>query len=105
MSYAGWHIVAVMHLDPAGAEQVLIDLLPKPEYSSDAAAAMARDFVPKPERSFDRKFRYDLMWAAREGRTPPPRDDQRRIHGSALHSMPKSSACESRTMTGNLPPV
>ena len=87
MSYAGWHIVAVMHLDPAGAEQVLIDLLPKPEYSSDAAAAMARDFVPKPERSFDRKFRYDLMWAAREGRTPPPRDDQRRTRfGAALNA-------------------
>ena len=76
-----------MHLDPAGAEQVLIDLLPKPEYSSDAASAMARDFVPKPERSFDRKFRYDLMWAAREGRTPPPRDDQRRTRfGAALNA-------------------
>ena len=78
MSYARWHIAAVMHLDPAGAEQVLIDLLPEPEYVSDAAAAMARDFVPKAEGSFHRKFRYDLMWAAREGRTPPPDDDQRR---------------------------
>lgn len=77
MSYAGWHIAAVMHLGSAGAEQVLIDLLPEPEYLSDAAAAMARDFVPKPERSFDRTFRFDLMWAAREGRTPPPGDDQR----------------------------
>ena len=78
MSYAGWHIAAVMHLDPAGAEQVLIDLLPEPEYRSDAAAAMARDFVPNPERSFVRTFRYDLMWAAREGRTPPSGDGQRR---------------------------
>ncbi len=57
---------------------MLIDLLPEPEYLSDVAAAMARDFVPKPERSFDRTFRYDLMWAAREGRVPPPADDQRR---------------------------
>jgi len=78
MSYAGWHIAALMHLDSAGAERVLIDLLPEPEYLSDAAAAMTRDFVPKLERSFDRTFRYDLMWAAREGRTPPPGDDQRR---------------------------
>ena len=83
MSYAGWHIAAVMHLDPAGAEQVLIDLLPEPEYLSDAAAAMACDFVPKPERSFDRTFRYDLMWAAREGRIPPPGDDQRRTRFAA----------------------
>ena len=41
VTYAGWHVAAVMHLDPAGAEQVLIDLLPEPEYSSQAAAAMA----------------------------------------------------------------
>ena len=78
MSYACWHLAAVMHLDPAGAEQVLIDLLPEPEYLTDAAAAMARDFMPKPERSFDTTFRYDLMWAAREGRIPPSGNDQRR---------------------------
>jgi hypothetical protein len=78
MSYAGWHIAAVMRLDPAGAEQLLIDLRREPEYLSDTAAAMARDFVPRPERLFDRTVRYDLMWAAREGRTPPPGDDQRR---------------------------
>lgn len=83
MSYAGWHIAAVMHPNAAGAEQVLIDLLPEPEYRSEAAAAMARDFVPKSERSFDRTFRYDLMWAAREGRTPPPGDNQRRTRFAA----------------------
>ena len=83
MSYAGWHIAAVMHLDVAGAEQVLIDLLPEPEYRSETAAAMARDFLSKSERSFDRTFRYDLVWAAREGRTPPPGDDQRRTRFAA----------------------
>lgn len=79
MSYAVWHIAAVLQLDPAGAEQVLIDLLPEQEYSSAAAAAMMRDFVPKPERSFIRTLRYDLMWATRDGRTSPPSDGQRRI--------------------------
>jgi hypothetical protein len=83
MSYAAWHIGAVIHLDPAGAEQVLIDLLPEPEYLSDAAAAMARDFVPKPERPFAQMFRYDLMWAAREGRVPPPGDDPPRTRFAA----------------------
>ncbi|MDP6951897.1 MAG: hypothetical protein QGF53_03965 [Alphaproteobacteria bacterium] len=72
-----------MQLDPTEAEQVLIELLSEPEYASDAAAAMARDFMLKPEDSFDRKFRYDLMWAARESHTPPPRDDQRRTHFAA----------------------
>ncbi len=82
MSYAGWHIAAIMHLDADGTAQVLIDLLSEPEYLSDAAAAMARDFVRKPERSFD-PFRYDLMWAAREGSVPPPGDDQRRTRFAA----------------------
>jgi hypothetical protein len=87
MSYAGWHIAAVMYLDTVGAEQVLIDLLPEPEYLADIAAAMARDFVPKPARSFDRTFRYDLMWAAREDRVPQPADDQRRTRfASALNA-------------------
>ena len=80
---AGSHIAAVMQLDPAGAEQVLIDLLPEQEYFSAATAAMAHDFVPQPEHSFTWKFRYDLMWAAREGRSPPPDDDQRRARFAA----------------------
>jgi hypothetical protein len=87
ISYAGWHIAAAMHLDSAGAEQVLIDLLHEPEYLSDAAAAMARDFVPKPERSSDRTLRYDLLWAAREGRVPPRGDDRRRtLFAAALNA-------------------
>ena len=52
---------ALMRLDPVSAEQVLIDLLPEPEYASEAAAAMARDFVLEREHPFDRGFRYDLM--------------------------------------------
>ncbi len=83
MSYAGWHIGAVTHLDPVGAEQVLIALLPEPEYLSDVVAAMARDFVPKRE-PFDRTFRYDLMWSVREGRISPLGDDQRRPRFAAV---------------------
>jgi hypothetical protein len=78
MNYAGWHIRAVVHLDVAGAEQVLIDLLPEPEYASDVAAAMAREFLPKTDQRFERILRYDLMWAAREGRTLPSRDERQR---------------------------
>ena len=83
MSYAHWQIAAVIHLDPAGAEQVLIDLLPEPEYHTAAATGMARDFMPKPERSFATPVRYDLMWAAREGLTPPPGNNQRRTRFAA----------------------
>lgn len=83
MSYAGWHIGAVMELDADGAERVLIDLLSEPEYLADAANAMARDFLPKSERTFDRTFRYDLMWVARAGQLPVPADNERRIRYAA----------------------
>ena len=78
MINADWHIAAVMHLNPDSAEQVLIDLLPEPEYYSSVATAMARYFVPRPEPTFDQQFRYDLVWSAREGDTPPLGDNRRR---------------------------
>ena len=77
-SYASWHVEAVVRLDPVGADKVLVDLLPEPEYRRATAEAMARDFLPKAERSTHTKFRHDLMWAAREGRALAPGDDQRR---------------------------
>ncbi len=84
MSYAGWHIAAVMQLDPAGAEQVLIDLLHEPEYRFVAAATMAGEFVPNTGHSFNgKKFGYDLIWAAREGCVLPPGDDKRRTRFAA----------------------
>lgn len=78
MNYSGWNIAAVMQLDPTGAEQVLIDLLAEPEYLSEVAATMVREFLPKPSGPFDRKFRYDLMWASREGRVPTSANEHRR---------------------------
>jgi hypothetical protein len=86
MSYAGWHIVAVTHLDPIGSDQVLIDLLPEPEYASEAAVALARDFVPTQEHPFNRTFRYDLMWAARDAHTTPSNDQRRTRLGVALNA-------------------
>ena len=86
-SYANWHVAALIRLDPVEADQVLIDLLPEPEYARVVAEAMARDFVPKPERIAHTRFRHDLMWAAREGRELQPDDDERRRRfGVALRS-------------------
>ena len=70
MSYASWHISAVMHLHEGASEQVLIELLSEPEYCSEAAAAMARDFVPSSEGSFNRALRYDLIWLHETGALP-----------------------------------
>lgn len=83
MSYAGWHIAAVMQLDADGAEQVLIDLLSEPEYLAEAANAMARDFLPKSEHAFDRTFRYDSMWAARTGQVPALTENNHRVRYAA----------------------
>ncbi len=68
---AGWLIDAVLDLDRSGACTVLIELLPEPEYSSDVASAMAREFMLKSDHVFGRPlFPYDMMWTAREGRSP-----------------------------------
>ena len=83
MGQALWHIAAVQHLDSAAADHVLIDLLCEPEYCAYAASAMTRDFVPEPDGSFYREFRYDLMWAAREGCMPPVGDAERRMRLAA----------------------
>jgi hypothetical protein len=84
MSQAPWLIAAVMQLDPVAAGQVLIDLLPDVEYTLPAAEEMARGFLPKPERAFDRTFRYELVWSAREGRLPIQDDNRRADYAAAL---------------------
>jgi hypothetical protein len=86
-SYSRWHIAAVTQLDPAGADQVLIDLLSESDYTLPVAEEIARGFLPKPERTFDQTFRYELMWAAREGRVSPPSEDKRRtLYAPALNA-------------------
>ncbi len=97
MSYARWHIAALLHLDAPATDQALIDLLPEPEYLSDVATAMARDFLLKPERTWNTTFRYELMWAAREGRNPPPPDNERRQrYAAALNAEIKRLRDEAR---------
>jgi hypothetical protein len=77
MCYARWHIAALLDLDAPSTDEALIGLLPEPEYRSEVATAMARDFLPKLERAWETTFRYDLMWAARDGRLPAPQDNER----------------------------
>ena len=83
VSHAGWHVNAVVDLDPSGAEQALVDLLSEPEYSSFAAGALAREFVLKSDRVFGRAFPYDVMWSAREGLGPSGGDNRRRTRFAA----------------------
>lgn len=82
-SHANWHLAALVQLDGVGAAEVLTQLISAPEYRSQAAAAMARDFLPKPERPFERVLRFELIWAAREGSGAPAPEDQRRVQFAA----------------------
>ncbi|MDE2781314.1 MAG: hypothetical protein OXK77_00005 [Gemmatimonadota bacterium] len=83
-SYANWNVAAVSRLDPVGADQVLMELLPEPEYAGVSAEAIARIFLPKPERPLHQRFRHDLVWAARERPIVFPVDDQRRTRFATL---------------------
>lgn len=85
MSYARWHIAAVTYLDPIGADEVLIDLVSVPEYRTDAAAAMARDYLPKSVRPYDGNVRYERIWAVR-GEASRPCDPRRIRFSEALNA-------------------
>lgn len=85
MSYSQWNIAAAMDLDPSGATDLLIELLAEPEYVSDVTSAMARDYVNVPATLRGNILNYQQMWAAREGRLPPPPSNARRERfGAAL---------------------
>ena len=85
MSYASWNISAVTLLNPAGADQVLIDLLPEPEYTNAVLSAMTRDYV---------------MPIARESRTPAPGNEQRRTRFSnALNAEIKRLSAQSQDVS------
>ncbi len=84
-SHAGKYIAALVQLDSTVADQVLLDLLPVPEYRWAVADEMARDFLAKVEYSFDRLVPYDMMWGAREARGSPfENSDKRTLYASAL---------------------
>ena len=78
MIQARWHLRAAMHLNPTGAEQVLIDLIGEPEYRTDVANVMAHDFIVRPERSLDATFAYDSVRVSHEGNNPQSGNTARR---------------------------
>ena len=107
MDCAGRHVGAVVLLDSAGADEVLVDLLGEPEYASHAAAAMARDFEPRRGRSLMQRFAYDTMWAARGGAAECGDEARRRRLAAALNAMigqlrESGAEGDSRTRFGEL---
>lgn len=85
MSYANWHVRAVVKLDPANSDAVLIDLLNEHEYERDVATELARLVAPpKAEEGFIRKVDYGGIWEARAGRRKEPHQERRRRYASAI---------------------
>jgi hypothetical protein len=72
MSYTNVYVPAIIRLDPDNREKTLIDVLAIPEYADEVSQEFARAYHEKPVDGRDRTARYDRMWAAREGRLPPP---------------------------------
>lgn len=87
MSYASWHVRAVVQLDPSNSDAVLIDLLNEPEYERDVAAELARQVAPPlAKEGFLRKVDYKRIWEARSGVREEPHKERRKRYASAIRS-------------------
>ena len=85
MSYSRWNIAAAMDLNPSGAAELLVELLAEPEYVSDVASAMTRDYVNAPATHWGRILNYERMWTSRENSFPRlPADARRERFAAAL---------------------
>ncbi len=68
MRCGNWYVGAVVTLDPARAEEIVLGLLWEPEYEGDAAAALVRLAVQEQEATgpgLSRTVDYDAVWRAR----------------------------------------
>ena len=84
-SYALWHLLAAVHLDPARAVGVLIDLLREPHYTESVAEAIVRSTLTAVPSLVENTSRYRQIWDAREGRLlPAPQAERRRRYAIAL---------------------
>lgn len=82
MSYANWHVRALVSLDAETAGPVLLDVLNEAEYEADAASGLLSIALASPvEGPFSFKNQdYGVVWAARDGRLPRGFDENRRRH-------------------------
>ena len=79
MSYANWHVRAVVFLDPVSADKLLLELVEVPEYESEAAEALAQLLQEvKTDNPLGRQKGYDEIWEARAQTKKPRTDEERR---------------------------
>lgn len=79
MSYSNWHVRAIVRLDAANADLLLMELLEEPEYERDVAEEFVRFVTPqKTEEGFRKKVDYSRIWEARAEQLGPRCDEERR---------------------------
>jgi len=85
MSYANWHVRAVLQLAPETADAVLLETLKEGEYERDSAWGLVQlASVSKVESAFgfgfgySRRTDYTKIWDARQGRLGRSFDEERR---------------------------
>ena len=86
MSYAGWHMRALVSLDAGSAEKLLLELTEVPEYEREAAEALVQLAHPlKLENPFGRRKDYGEIWESRAKPPSSPGDEaQRKRYAEAI---------------------
>ena len=78
MSHANSYVQAIVRLDAASADLLLMDLLEEPEYERDVAEEFVRFVTPKKnEKGFGKKVDYSRIWEARAEQLGPRCDEGR----------------------------
>lgn len=105
MSYANWHVRAIVRLDAANADLLLMEILEEPEYERDVAEEFVRVATPqKTEKGFRKKVDYSRIWEARAEQLGPRCDEERRSRYAVALRERIDRILEERTNSGEKRP-
>jgi len=87
MSYAIWHVRALLQLAPGTADQILLEVVKEPEYEREAAWSLVQSAITSKVQpglgfglGYSRPTGYAHIWEARQGRSPWTFNEGRRKH-------------------------
>ncbi len=85
ISYAMWHVRAVMRFDPEHSDSMLLELLNEPEYERSVVEEVARQVVSrKRQQGLIYKLDYEQIWQARAGIRDKSQMNRRRRFATAI---------------------
>jgi hypothetical protein len=105
MSCANWHVRAVVQLDSANADSILLNLLKEPEYELAVSEELVRlACPPNTEERFGNKVDYRKIWEARSGKLQSIFDEERRkLYANGMRTR-ITGLLEERSTTGQTRP-